>query len=189
MASSWILKLPWVVEDSYQFEGSFILLLCNIRITMSWGRFLPVWGKFYIIHIRNTAVEYLSSTVNGMKYDLHWMKQSLKTCPPACNWFPIWVSTSLWCCPLCIMLLMPVPNQIWNVFLQLWDASLLCDASLYALEMSAQLHMFEVCAWQWRRFSSWECDWDLLLHVYIGANVQERPMLTIVIAKAFFVER
>ena len=39
-------------------------------------------------------------------------------------------------------------------FAQLWDASLLCDASLYALEMSAQLHMFEVCAWQWRRFSS-----------------------------------
>ena len=43
-----------VVEDSYQFEGSFILLLCNIRITMSCGRFLPVCGKFYIIHLSRT---------------------------------------------------------------------------------------------------------------------------------------
>ena len=60
MASSWILFVTptvlagiQVVEDSYQFEGSFILLLCNIRITMSCGRFLPVCGKFYIIHIKH----------------------------------------------------------------------------------------------------------------------------------------
>ena len=82
MASSWI----WVVEDSYQFEGSFILLLCNIRITMSCGRFLPVCGKFYIIHLekqifhqRQTLLE-LSSCQSSTSELPVWFVSSLEFC-------------------------------------------------------------------------------------------------------------
>ena len=50
----------------------------------------------------------------NQKY-LHWMRQSFKTCPPACNWLPNWVRTNLWCCPLCCPLL-PLPKPIWNYF-------------------------------------------------------------------------
>ena len=49
----------------------------------------------------------------GNLENLHWMRQSFKTWPPACSWLPIWVRTSLWCCPLCCPLL---PKPIWNDF-------------------------------------------------------------------------
>ena len=80
MASSWILfETPTVLAGIQVGSGqSFILLLCNIRITMSCGRFLPVCGKFYIIHIYHAPARAVFVPIEGSCVSFWWVAPLLR---------------------------------------------------------------------------------------------------------------